>query len=150
MSKWLLDGQLGAGDGFYNPHRTNVNVVGEHALTWMGFPRDVMAPNRDSRAFAFQVADTTPMRGAQNEYCEWRVERNGAGKITKVTIVTEAPEYWQTLWSVDPARVLALYQTLVSPLVTLADLGGAGPYSAANRWNTTDGIVHFIVGENTI
>jgi hypothetical protein len=46
--------------------------------------------------------------------------------------------------------VLALYQTLVSPAVTLADLQSGTSYNKFNRWNTTDGIVHYIQSINTL
>ena len=148
----IIDGMLGPGSGlFYNPSRTNVDVIAEHSLAWMGFPRELMVSHRDDRALAFRVADTTANRGGQEEYCEWRVTRNAARKITKVVFVTEAPEYWSSLWAADPARVLALYRTLVSPAVMASDLvSGGGFYNGHNHWNTTDGIVHFIVSDNTL
>jgi hypothetical protein len=49
-------------------------------------------------------------RGWQDEYCEWSVTRNGAGKISRVDFVCENPEYWYTLWRVDPQAVAQLYQ----------------------------------------
>ncbi len=72
-----------------------------------------------------------------DEYCEWRVEKNDAGKIVKVTFTSEPPEYWQALHGDeladvngvpkyptigDPKKVLDLYRELVSPEVTLDDL----------------------------
>src|SRR5215213_5209342 len=33
----------------------------------------------------------------QDEYCEWRVERDRQGSITRVTFTSEPPEYWQAL-----------------------------------------------------
>ena len=65
---------------------------------------------------------TWPSRNPQNEYFEWYVERNRAGKITKLTFVTETPEYYQTLWNTDPALVVTLYRALVNPAVVQADL----------------------------
>lgn len=143
------------GGEFYDPSQTNVNVVGEHTLVWMAFPRDVLMPRRDDRTAAFIEADRTPggdvgNRDVQNEYCEWRVERDAAGKITKVTFTTEAPEYWEQLWAVDRARVVALYQLLVSPAVVEADLHAGGTYLRRNRWNNADGIVHLIQSINTL
>jgi hypothetical protein len=86
----------------------------------------------------------------QDEYCEWRVTRNAAGKITKVVFVTESPEYWDHLWAVDRARVVALYRALASPAVVEADLHIGGVYQRRNRWNTTDGIVHLMQAINTL
>jgi hypothetical protein len=146
----FIDTHLGPGGQFYNPHRTNVNILAEHSLAWMGFPRNPIVANRDNRAQAFQQVDTVANRGLQEEYCEWHVTRNRAGKITKVVFVTESPEYWDTLWAADPARVLALYRALVSPAVVAADLTAGGGYNHFNRWNTTDGIVHLIQVINTL
>lgn len=141
------------GGAFYNPTTTDVNIAGEKKLTWMGFPRDLILPgNRDNKTAAYIQADSSPAtRQKQNEYFEWRVDRNAAGKITKLTFVTETPEYYQQLWLDDPAAVLNIYHTLVSPAVVLADLRNAGgSYNKFNRWNTTDGIVHYIQNINTL
>jgi len=139
---------------FYDASEINVDILAERALVWMGFPRRVLLPSRrDDHLDAYMTADTTANRAVQDEYCEWFVKRNAAGKITKVTIVTETPEYWQHLWDVDRATVVNLYKTLVSPAVVEADLRTGGPgsaYNKFNRWNTTDGIVHFIQSINTL
>jgi hypothetical protein len=155
----FVSGMIGAGGTginggvFYNPTTTDVNIAGEKNLTWMGFPRDLIFPaNRDNMTAAYIQADSSPAtRNFQNEYFEWRVDRNATGKITKLTFVTEMPEYYERLWLDDPAAVLNIYRTLVSPTVTLADLRtGGGAYNRFNRWNTTDGIVHYIQGINTL
>ncbi|WP_186647504.1 hypothetical protein [Fluviispira vulneris] len=49
-------------------------------------------------------------RGWQDEYSEWSVTRNSARKITRVDFVCENPEYWYTLWSVDPNTVAKKYE----------------------------------------
>ena len=141
------------GGAFYDPTRTDVNIVAEKTLTWIGFPRDVLLPgNRDNKPAAFAAADAdVAFRGPQNEYFEWYVTRNGAGKITKLTFVTETPEYFQKLWDTDPTLVASVYRTLVSPAVVQADLQtSSGGYNKFNRWNTTDGIVHYIQSINTL
>jgi hypothetical protein len=141
------------GGAFYNPISTDVNIAGEKNLTWMGFPRDTILPTRrDNRTGAYIEADSNPStRLFQNEYFEWQVDRNPAGKITKLTFVTEMPEYYQQLWLDDQAAVLNIYRTLINPAVTLADLRTAGgAYNKFNRWNTTDGIVHYIQNINTL
>ena len=51
-----------------------------------------------------------------------RHAKSQPGKITKLTFVTETPEYYQTLWNTDPNLVVSLYRTLVDPAVTQADL----------------------------
>ncbi|CDG82443.1 hypothetical protein [Janthinobacterium agaricidamnosum] len=80
-------------------------------------------------------------RGWQDEYCEWSVTRNAAGKISRVDFVCENPEYWYTLWRVSPDRVAQLYQdTLNAGLppgspnaitVNVADLYLTDPLSGA-------------------
>lgn len=89
-------------------------------------------------------------RGWQDEYCEWAVERDGAGEIVRAMFTCENPEYWYTLWSVSPERVLELYQQLVSPRVKMDDLvlkgadgkpvreaSGQLAYNPLNQWNNT-------------
>jgi hypothetical protein len=137
-----------SGGGFYDASKTNVDVLAERSLVWMAFPRALMVTgNRDDRRMAFTLGE---IRDVQEEYCEWHVTRNADGKITKVVFVTETPEYWEHLWAVDRARVVALYQALVNPAVVEADLHTGGVYNRRNHWNTTDGIVHFIQTINTL
>jgi hypothetical protein len=140
------------GGMFYDPTETDVNVVGSKTLTWIGLPRDVLLPaNRDNKPAVYATADAdVARRNPQNEYFEWYVTRNPAGKIVKLTFVTETPEYYETLWATDPALVVSLYRTLVSPAVVQADLQSGGAYNQFNRWNTVDGIVHYIQTINTL
>ena len=140
---------------FYDPSEVDVNIAAEHQLVWMAFPREVIVARRDDRRAAFVFADATPLtRDPQNEYCEWHVTRNAAGKITKVVFVTESPEYWQQLWDDDRATVVNLYRTLLNnPGITEANLEQPGPghvYNQFNNFNTTDGIVHLIQNINTL
>lgn len=132
---------------FYNPHLLNVNPVGQRVLVWMGFPRGLLIANRDQRRRAFELGDTRSAteRTTQVEYLEWRVtpERD---KIKKVTFVTETPEYWQRMFDFDRNRVLQLYRELVNPAITMADITNAdSSYNPVNAWNTSKGIVHYIV-----
>jgi hypothetical protein len=136
------------GGEFYDPSKVDVDVLAERSLVWMAFPRALMvAGNRDDRRMAFTLGET---RDFQEEYCEWHVTRNPAGKISKVIFATETPEYWEQLWAADRATVVRLYQALVSPAVVEADLHAAGAYNRRNHWNAIDGIVHFIQGINTL
>jgi hypothetical protein len=139
---------------FYDASEVNVNVLAERSLVWMAFPRQVLVAHRDDRRAAFVKADgDVAQRDPQNEYCEWHVTRNAEDKITKVVFVTESPEYWEHLWAADRSRVVSLYQTLVDPAVTEADLRIGGPgsgYDKFNRFNTTNGIVHLIQSINTL
>jgi hypothetical protein len=139
---------------FYDASEVDVDVLAERSLVWMAFPRQVLVAHRDDRRAAFIEADSdVAARDPQNEYCEWHVTRNAADKITKVIFVTESPEYWEQLWAVDRAAVVALYRALVSPAVVEADLrvGGPGsPYNKLNMFNTTGGIVHLVQSINTL
>lgn len=54
-------------------------------------------------------------RGWQDEYCEWSVVRAAdSGKITRIDFTCENPEYWNTLWMVDPQKVADLYSATLS------------------------------------
>ena len=134
---------------FYDASEVDVAVAAQHRITWMAFPRALLvAGHRDDRRTAFTLGEN---RDVQEEYCEWHVDKNAAGKIRKVTFVTETPEYFEQLWAADPARVVALYRALVSPAVVQADLAGAGgAYNRRNHWNHADGIVHLIQSINTL
>ena len=140
------------GSKFYDASELDISPIAQHTLVWMGFPRHLLVTHRDNLTAAYIDADNDlPTRSAQNEYCEWYVHRNSLGQITKVTFVSEVPEYWERLWLADSSRVVDLYRTFVSPAVVAADLRtGAGAYDKFNRWNTTDGIMHFIQNINTL
>lgn len=111
-------------------------------------------------------------RGWQDEYCEWSVTRDPkSNKITQVMFTCENPDYWFTLWQVDPAAVLKIYQVTISPKVTLDDLcltdsngkcvinplTGQPAYNPINKWNSgteslTDsgGAMHLTSPPNTL
>lgn len=140
------------GGALYNPSLTEVEMVGQKTLTWMGFPRETLLdPDlRYDKEAAFARADSeVETRFWQNEYFEWFVHRSG-DKIQKLTFVTETGSYYERLFQVDPQRVLCLYRELVSPEVQLDDIAPEGSYNAFNRWNTTHGIVHYIQQNNTL
>lgn len=111
-------------------------------------------------------------RGWQDEYCEWSVTRNSKNQIVRVDITCENPEYWNTLWSVDPDKVLQLYQqTLNKPQIQSKDLylldlkgnpvidpsTGRPAYNPLNKWNagpastdTYGGAMHLTSTPNTL
>src|ERR1041384_4501974 len=64
----------GSGGGeFYDPTEVNVDVIAEHSLVWMGFPRALLvAANRDDRRASFVAGEN---RDVQEEDCEWRGTR---------------------------------------------------------------------------
>ncbi|MEZ4712458.1 MAG: hypothetical protein R3A44_35045 [Caldilineaceae bacterium] len=109
-------------------------------------------------------------RGWKDEYNEWVTTRNGEGKITKISFTSENPEYWFSLWEIDPNKVLALYQELVGEQVTVDDLylkdesgnilhdhRGHPVYNPLNQWNYGNratahggGAVHLTSPPNTV
>lgn len=106
-------------------------------------------------------------RGWQDEYCEWAVTRNAAGKIIRLDFTCENSEYWNSLWLIDPNKVVALYQSILGkPQITLADLSLPGVvdpvthapvYNPLNVWNTgpvsnatQGGAVHLTSTPNTL
>lgn len=143
---------------YYNQLKAQHGPSLEQSIVWNGFSGTLL--RRFGEAKAMEVAETLlpmterqdgqgPYRvGAgwdkilyrpQDEYCEWRVERNGEGRIVRVTFTSEPPEYWQALHgdglpgagvkespihpvNGDPQLVLDLYRELVSPEVEADDL----------------------------
>ncbi|RZS40487.1 hypothetical protein EV673_2253 [Limnobacter thiooxidans] len=175
---------------FYNPLTTDVPAIAANAaIPWQAFPGRISALFSNNSNDWFEWADNgvtqqvttdlctqqsiTPIpypptgpRGWQDEYCEWSVQRNSNNQITSVMFTCENPEYWFTLWEVSPAQVLALYQSLVSPNVQLADLcvpnvndpiTGQPAYNPLNKWNAgtqtlpnSGGAVHLTSSPNTL
>jgi hypothetical protein len=136
---------------FYNPLKTATAADQQtKTICWVAFPNKVAvnAPSDDAR---WQQADAS--RGVQDEYCEWSVTRNAAGKITRVTFTCEGPEYWDFLARTDRQKTLDLYRTFVNPAVTMNDLyPNGGAYNPHNRFNnsTTNGAMHLIQVNNTL
>lgn len=106
-------------------------------------------------------------RGWQDEYCEWAVTRNAKNQITRIDFTCENPEYWNTLWQIDPNKVLELYQNILGkPQITLADLSlpnvtnpitNQPVYNPLNKWNsgtvsddTKGGAIHLTSTPNTL
>jgi hypothetical protein len=177
---------------YYNPLTTDVaNNPISKPIAWTAFPNRILLlfPNatflqqmgyaegmhEDGTFGAPPNVNGDPYgpngpRGWQDEYCEWIATRDGNGKITSVDFTCENPEYWFSLWRVNPGRVLALYQQLVSPAVKMDDLhlrdnngnsvidrATALPtYNPTNKWNTqpskgvVTGAVHLISPPNTL
>jgi hypothetical protein len=111
-------------------------------------------------------------RGWQDEYCEWSITKDSNGNITRIDFTCESPEYWNTLWMIDPEQVLAIYQsTLNKPQIQLSDLyltdannnpvidpsTGRPLYNPLNIWNsgtvstvTQGGAMHLTSTPNTL
>lgn len=120
-------------------------------IAWTAFPARLLA-SATSEEGRWGVADNSPNREAQDEYCEWTVERDG-DKLIGVTFTTELPEYWDHLAEHDPGRVVALYQELVSSDVEESDLfDQEGRYNRFNQWNTArEGrLAHLIQNDNAL
>ncbi|GAA4878750.1 hypothetical protein GCM10023203_31600 [Actinomycetospora straminea] len=130
-----------------DPSVVDLEVDEERLKTWTGFSRPLLMEHRDDRPAAFAASED---RSVQIEYLEWHVTRTD-GAITKITFTTETPEYYAVLAATEPQVLLDLYRRLVSPQVQLADLVGAGgTYKPRNKWNTTLGIVHYIMPINSM
>jgi hypothetical protein len=130
-----------------DPSEVDLDVRERRTKTWTGFPRPLLVEHRDDRRAAFAAGED---RDVQIEYLEWHVTRT-AGTIARVVFVTETPEYWKAVAAADRSVLLGLYQELVDPRVAMADLfPGGGAYDPRNRWNTTDGIVHYIMPINSM
>jgi hypothetical protein len=102
----------------------------------------------------------------QDEYCEWREEFDAAGELTRVVFTCENPEYWAFIANHDETLLVSLYEAVLGRAVKRDDLffdrdlftpdesGQAvnvrGTYNPANRWNTTDGIVHLSHPANSL
>lgn len=145
--------------GWLDPLRDDAEHVLRRDLSWIGFSRRSLVQNRDDRFAAFArselVFDDDPEfpgpRPSQPEYFEWRATRRPDGRITKVAFTSETPEYWTDLATYEMDTVVALYRDLVDPAVECADLLDAyGAYDPYNRWNTTDGIVHYVMNANRL
>ncbi|WP_223145922.1 hypothetical protein [Iodobacter fluviatilis] len=99
-------------------------------------------------------------RGWQDEYCEWSVVRDSqSDKITRIDMTCENPEYWNTLWMIDPQKVADVYSSTLSfgapasaqIVVPVSDLylldpatkaavidpsTGRPAYNPLNKWNS--------------
>jgi hypothetical protein len=136
---------------FYDPTQKNTPPDSpEPMISWVAFPARlrVTTPSPTER---WRLADRD--RNEQDEYCEWTIERNAAGNITRVTFTTEVAEYWTHLFDTDPDRLVTLYRKYVDTRVRLADLRNpGGGYAVENRWNTSrpGRLAHLMQGNNTI
>jgi hypothetical protein len=100
----------------------------------------------------------------QDEYCEWHVDRNAGGGITRIAFTSEGPEYFQEMAAVDLTLVGDLYREHVNPAVRDEELvwpvdvrnqNGQivfpkGSYNRWNEWNTRKGIMHLTHRANTL
>lgn len=130
-------------------------------IPWKAFPMKHLRALRDDRIAAWRAADGQAIAGSereQDEYCEWFVHRNSAGKITRVDFTSEAFDYWTFLGEQAAAMpdreqsvLVRLYRQHVSSAVQVTDLfDSSGIYDPLNIWNTERGIMHLTQGNNNL
>lgn len=140
--------------------------ITKQVISWQAFPRRVkdLFSNSNHNPYEYveplgwPAKDVTyrgytpqPLARQHDEYCEWFTHRNAEGKITRVDITCESPEYWDFLFQNEPHTCLKLYQKHVSPLVRLEDLQNVdGSYNIYNRWNTEMGAMHLNCPPNAL
>ncbi|MCZ2826536.1 MULTISPECIES: hypothetical protein [unclassified Modestobacter] len=135
---------------FFDPTATDVSADAvAPPIVWNAFPATLLQ-SATSQEQRWRTADAS--RHRQDEYCEWSVERDGAGTVTRVTFTTEVPEYYEHLAAQDPDRLLALYRELVGPHVQPDELIVGGRYVRENVHNrSTEGrLVHLVQRNNTL
>lgn len=136
---------------YYNLTKTDTDADATTAdVSWTAFPRQVKIRSVSDRQ-RWMIADK--FRDVQDEYCEWNVVRNGAGKILNAQFTCESYEYWTAIALSDPQKLVALYQEFVDPRVKKADLFDSEEnYITRNRWNTDteNGAMHLVQAANTL
>ncbi|MCZ2860661.1 hypothetical protein [Blastococcus sp. VKM Ac-2987] len=134
-------------DQFFDPTATDPGPDAlTPAITWTAFPA-LLLQGATSQEQRWATADAS--RSRQDEYCEWGVERDGDGVVTRVTFTCETPEYFEHLAERDPDRLLALYAELVGPQVRLEDLVVGGVYRRDNVHNrSTEGRPAHLIQRN--
>lgn len=98
-------------------------------------------------------------RGWLDEYCEFSVVRDASDRIVRIDFTCENPEYYQTLWRIDPQTVADVYSAALNAgapqsrwvTVTIDDLQlvdpesgapvidpqtGKAAYNPLNKWNS--------------
>lgn len=152
---------------FFSPaSRSPAVMLSAKNVPWRAFPTSRGAASPATYKH-FDELHADPTTGAmlrdQDEYCEWKVFRDGAGKIVRVVFTSEPPEYYRFLHNPGVASLtkfargllVKLYQERCgSKAVTLADLETTAPsgdkvYDPGNRWNR-DHCVHLQQPNNTL
>ena len=119
-----------------------------------------------------KLFDPLGPRGWLDEYCEMGIMKNTDKKITRLHFTCENPEYYWTMWKIDPEKVLEIYRTtLKNDNIQLADLylrdennaivydrsTGRATYNPINKWNagtkmtaTSGGAMHLTSPPNEL
>jgi hypothetical protein len=135
---------------FYDPTAAETPTKTTVAkASWPAFPARLTRGNPPPEA---RWANADEDRAKQDEYCEWSVERDNAGKVTRLTFTTEVPEYWEFVAKHDRERLLDLYRELVAPDVERDELFDGDTYLPDNPRNqgTTGRLAHLVQGNNKL
>ncbi len=122
-------------------------------ITWNGFPKKFSStgPGHPARFAAAEPSRNAGEARLQDEYLEWYVNRNPAGKITSIHFTCEAWDYFEFLGSAAKTKVLALYQEFISPTIKSEDIFNPdGSYDRLNSWNTALGAMHLTHSANNL
>jgi len=109
---------------FYFP---NYTLLDARSLANTGLKCDGVTSFGEIPRSTCPAGDTTPIpfgpygpRGWQDEYCEWSTTYDDMTKpvhdrkALRIDFVCENPEYWHTLWAIDPQRVVDLYNSVLN------------------------------------
>lgn len=136
----------------FNPVRNPRGDLQPRPIPWFTMP--ARFANHQKRADALKAVDLPAADGArrddQPEYSEWFTHRQD-GRVVRVDVTTELPEYWDFLGRKQRAKVVALYRHYVSAEVREEDLFDAeGAYRPLNVWNSERGAMHMTCDINTL
>lgn len=90
-----------------------------HRVTWLASPARLLS-TRMSDQRRWEIADGD--RKEQDEYCEWSVARDDAGKISRVTFTCEVPDYYDILLETDQSLLLDLYEEMAGERPELSQI----------------------------
>lgn len=139
---------------FYNPvtHGLTDPDLASADITWNGFPRKFLGngPGVPPDFAAAEAPVPTGQARIQDEYLEWHVIKNAAGKITAVQFTCEGYDYYEFLGQEAPDILVSLYQKFIGPAVKKADLFSDTKYNKLNQWNTHDGAMHLTQSANNL
>jgi hypothetical protein len=86
-------------------------------ISWLAFPRLQTVPD--------SVVDADRFR-RQEEYIEWRSERDSRGALLSVTFTTEFSEYYEALAATSGRAVIDEFSRMAGAAVSVGDVFGAG------------------------
>jgi hypothetical protein len=153
------EGLAGVSSQFYDPTKKDTPTNHQVAIIdWPAFPKLVKDafPNNEEKAWrTAEENGAVSRRRYQDEYLEWHVLRNAAGKITRVSFTCETTQYFAFLARRAPQKLVEIYRGLVDPAVKdQVDLAGltnaTGSYEPLNRFNTDHGAAHLIQTNNNL